>query len=106
MAFEIKRNDLRPHWRVQLTENGDPADISGAAGAAFTMKVGGTTKVNKEPMTIIDAPTGVVEYVWQTGDTDTSNTYNVEVEVDWGASTPQTFPSKGYFTIEITDDLA
>jgi hypothetical protein len=106
MAFEIKRNDRRPYWRVQLTQNGDPADITGAAGVGFTMKQGGTLKVNKASMLVVDALTGVVEYHWADGDTDTSGTYNVEVEVDWGDGELQSFPSKGYFTVEISDDLA
>lgn len=108
MAYEIKRNDLRPYWRVQLTQNGSPADITGATAVRFTMKAGtvGTAKINKQAMTVIDAPTGVVEYRWTGTDTDTSNTFNAEVEVDWGTGVPQTFPSKGYFTITISDDLA
>lgn len=108
MAYEIKRNDLRPYWRVQLTQNGTPADLTGAVAARFTMKVGttGTAKINKQAMTIVDAATGIVEYHWVVGDTDTSGTYNAEVEIDWGGTTPQTFPSKGYFTITINDDLA
>jgi hypothetical protein len=57
-------------------------------------------------MEIINAATGIVEYRWATGDTDTANTYNAEVEVDWGAGVTQTFPSKGYFTIVINEDLA
>lgn len=107
MAFEIKRNDRRPRWRVQLTANGSPADITGAVAATFTMKQGASiVKVNKQPMTIIDAAAGIVEYTWAAGDTDTSGTYNVEVEVDWGGGEYQTFPSKGYFTITVNDDLA
>jgi hypothetical protein len=108
MAFEIKQNDRRPRWRVQLTANGAPVNITGATGAVFTMMAGtsGTPKVNKAAMTIIDAPTGVVEYAWASGDTSTTGEFNVEVEVNWGGGETQTFPSVGYFTITIEDDLA
>lgn len=106
MAYEIKKNDRRPYWRVQLTQNGAPADITGNFGVYFTMKVGGTVKVSKEDMEIINAATGIVEYRWATGDTDTATTYNAEVEVDWGGGVTQTFPSKGYFTIVVNEDLA
>jgi hypothetical protein len=108
MAFEIKRNDRRPYFRVQLTENGDPADLSTAVAARLIMKSGTTVKINKQPMTFIDKPTGIVQYAWADGDTDTTGTYNVEVEVDWGGAPAefQTFPSAGYFTVDITDDLA
>ena len=108
MAFEIKQNDRRPRWRVQLTANGAPVNLTGATTAKFTMMAGtsGTPKVNKGDMTIVDAATGVVEYPWAAADTDTSGEYNVEVEVDWGGGETQTFPSVGYFTITIEDDLA
>lgn len=107
MAYEIKRNDRRPYWRVQLTQNGAPADITGNAGVTFTMKTGSTIKVNKATMVVIDPVLGIVEYRWSNAsDTDTSGTYNAEVEVDWGGGVTQTFPSKGYFAVEITDDLA
>lgn len=106
MAFEIKRNDRRPRWRVQLTENGNPADLTGAVGARFIMKSSTALKVNRQPMAIINAATGVVEYAWGATDTDTAGDFNAEVEVDWGAGETQTFPSKGYFAISITGDLA
>lgn len=108
MAFEIKRNDLRPHFRVQLTQNGTPADITGAVAARFIMKATTTLKINRQSMTVIDASEGIVEYAWGATDTDTSGAYNAEVEIDWGGSPVeyQTFPSKGYFAITIEDDLA
>lgn len=108
MAFEIKRNDRRPRFRVQLTENGEPADLTTATTARFIMKQGATLKINKVPMTFVDKPTGIVEYVWADGDTDTTGAYNVEVEIDWGGTPAelQTFPSSGFFTVTINDDLA
>lgn len=108
MAFEIKRNDRRPYWRVGLTANGAPANLTGATAAAFTMtdSSGGAPVVDKADMTIIDAATGVVEYAWAAGDTAVSGDYNIEVEVDWGGGETQSFPSDGYFTITINDDLA
>lgn len=108
MAFEIKQNDRRPRFRVQLTQNGDPADITGNTGVKFTMKQGSTTIVNKVAMTVIDAPTGVVEYAWATGDTATTGDFDVEVEVEWntGTTEPETFPSTGYFAVKINPELA
>jgi hypothetical protein len=107
MPFELKRNDRRPRWRVQLTANATPVDLSTASAVTFTMKQGtGTPKIEKEAMTIVDAVTGVVEYPWAAGDTDTAGDYNIEVEVDWGGGEFQSFPSKGYFTVKIEADLA
>jgi hypothetical protein len=106
MAYEIKRNDRRPRWRVQLLANGLPVDLTAASAARFIMKTGATLKVNRATMTFIDRTNGIVEYPWATGDTDTSGTYTAEVEVDWGGTEYQTFPSSGYFAITISDDLA
>lgn len=98
MAFEIKRNDRRPYFRVQLTQNNDPADLT-------TAIAGSTVKLNRLAMTFVDRPTGIVQYAWAAGDTDTSGDYNIEVEVDRGGAEYETFPSTGYFTIKINDDL-
>lgn len=107
MAFEIKRNDRRPYFRVQLTENGDPADLTTAVAARFLMKSGSTLKVNRAAMVFVDKPTGIVEYHWADGDLDTTGSYTAEVEIDWGGSPAefQTFPSTGYFAITVNDDL-
>lgn len=107
-GFTIKRNDRRPHWRVALSVNEIPLGVGTASAIKFTMKSGSTIKVNKANMDIIDAGSGLVEYAWQDGDTDTSGVYNAEVEIDWGGTPAelQTFPNEGYFTITIVDDLA
>lgn len=107
-GFTIKRNDRRPRWRVQLTANGSPVNGTLAANVRFIMKQGSTIKVNKQPMSAVDAANGIYEYIWADGDTDTSGTYTAEVEVDWGGTPAvlQTFPNTGYFSITIEDDLA
>lgn len=105
MAFEIKRNDRRPRFRVQLTANGSPVDLTGATAARFIMKSGSTMKVNRATMTFVDRAMGVVEYAWAAVDTDTSGPFNAEVEIDWGSSEFQTFPSSGFFAVIVNDDL-
>ncbi len=108
MAFEIKRDDRRPYFRVQLTQNGEPVDLTGATAVRFTMKEGATLKIDGASMVAVDAATGVFEYQWANGDTDTVGDYSVEVEVDWGGSPAilQSFPSTGYFTLTINPDLS
>ena len=91
-----------------MTANGQPANLTGNAGVKFTMAATPTAlpKVNKGAMTVIDPLTGVVEYAWAEGDTDEAGDFLVEVEVDWGGGEFQSFPSKGYFSVTIEDDLA
>jgi hypothetical protein len=105
MAFEIKKGDRRPRYRVQLTANGTPVDLTGATGVRFLMKAGttGTAKVDAAA-SVVDAATGIVEYAWALADTDTAGPFNVEFEVNWSGE-KQTFPSSGYFTITINEDL-
>lgn len=106
-AFEIKRNDRRPRYRLQLTANATPVDLTGASAVRFTMTpASGTAKISRQPMTIIDAATGIVEYTWTALDTDTAGDFNAEVEVDWGSGQYQTFPTKGFFMVTINPDLA
>lgn len=112
MAFEMKKNDLRPRYRLQLTQSDPsnptaqiPVDLTDASSAVFNMaSPAGALKVARGTMVFVDRPNGILEYAWVAGDTDTSGQYNVEVEVMWGTD-PQTFPSKGYFTVTIGDDL-
>lgn len=81
-----------------------PVDLTSATGVRFIMKTGSTIKVDAAAV-IITAASGIVEYRWLAVDTDTSGTYNVEFEVNW-AGEKETFPSTGYFTATISDDLA
>lgn len=107
MAFEIKRNDRRPYFRVQLKQNGTAADLTTASAARFSMKVGSTVTISRSAMVFIDKPTGVVEYRWGATDTATSGDFTAEVEIDWGGAPAeyQTFPSTGFFAVKINDDL-
>lgn len=115
MAYEIKRGDRRPYFRVRLTVTDPtsltvppaqiPADLTDAVGVRFIMRKLGEAPIVDDPGTFIDRATGIVQYAWATGDTAVSGTYNVEVEIDWGAGEKQSFPSTGYFTVTISDDL-
>ncbi len=58
----------------------------------------------KDTCTVTDAVDGRVTYLWQAGDTDTSGTYNIEFEIEWGTEI-QTVPNDSYITIKIVDDL-
>lgn len=112
MAFIIKQHDLRPRYRVKLTQTDPsnptatiPVDLTDATSVRFLMSTGAPTaaKVDAEAA-FIDRTAGIVEYAWETGDTDTSGDFSIEFEVLWGTE-PQTFPSQGYFTCRINADL-
>jgi len=106
MAFRIKTNDTSPKLGLTLTNSaGNAVGLSGAS-ARFHMKKYGETSLKVDAdATITDASGGVIEYAWQSSDTDTAGTYYGEVEITYGDSTVETFPNAGYFTIIIQEDL-
>lgn len=113
MAFEMKRGDRRPYFRVQLmvTDPANPTgpmipcDLTNATAVKFLMKTAAGALVVNDPGAFINRVQGIVEYAWLAGDTDvSSSSYQMEVEVDW-AGEKQSFPSTGYFAVSITDDL-
>lgn len=65
----------------------------------------GTAKVDANAVLVTPAA-GVVKYVWLLADTDTAGQYNGEFEVTFGDGRKQSFPSPGYLTIQVTDELA
>lgn len=108
MSFELKRNDRRPRFKVQLVHYNVPVDITTATAVLFSMRTGSTMKVTKQPMAVIDAVAGIVQYAWGATDTSLAGDFNAEVEVNWGTVLEpelQTFPSNGFFVIKIFEDL-
>lgn len=111
--FYIKKDDTRPKIRCTLEDaDGTEANLSGAS-VRFIMTpksedVGSTPTVDAAA-TVVDAPTGVVEYAWQAADTDTIGKYRAEWEVTFGDGGVETFPngtgSNAYIEVIITGDL-
>lgn len=108
-TFFIKQHDLEPGLEVQLLSGTDPVNLTQASSARLLMysrktglKVAGAMTITDQTVT---ANTGVVTYAWQAGDTDTVGIFNAEIQVDWPASRPQTFPAHQYFTVDVQKDL-
>lgn len=123
MAFEIKQNDRRPLFVVNLADNigeDDEASVNltTAGTAYFNMRdSGGSVKVSRGTCTITDAVSGEVTYAWGTADTNTVGSYEAEVEVLWNDGKAETFPggpsggdegttNSAYWAVTITDDIA
>ena len=105
MAFNIKQNDTSPSLQATLKDsNLTPINLNGATVEFHMKSLGGTIKVN-ETMTIVDSPNGIVKYDWQTGDTDTVGTYNVEFQVTYSDTTIETFPNNGNLVINVVREL-
>lgn len=111
-TFPMKQNDTDPAYRVQLfdiDENGTQtaANLGVGSSVVFNMKPlqGDTAKVDRGSATIVDAATGVVEYAWSVGDTDTPGVFKTEFEVTYSNGRRRTYPREGYGKIKIDDDL-
>jgi uncharacterized protein YfaS (alpha-2-macroglobulin family) len=105
MAFNIKQNDTSPSLQAILKDASGTAIILTAASVRFHMKaLDGTVKVDAA-MTVTDNLNGVVQYDWQTGDTDTVGSYSVEFEVTYLDNTIETFPNNQNLTISVVREL-
>ena len=105
MAFSIKQNDTSPSLQATLKDsNLTPINLNGATVEFHMKSLDGVIKVD-ETMTIVDSPNGIVKYDWQTGDTDTVGTYNVEFQVTYSDASIETFPNNGNLVINVVREL-
>ena len=106
-TFKIKQNDTKPPLKVILRDSdGLPADVTGAS-VVFSMRgqPAGTTKVDKQSVTINDASAGDLQYDWASANTNTADVYEGEFQVTYADTRVQTFPNDGYILIDVKDDV-
>ena len=110
--FTIKQGDLLPAIAATLMEgvgtvNEGPAPVTDADTVKFLMRrIGETTPTVNAAADWADQPASQVRYAWVSGDTATAGTYECEWEVTWPSGKKMTFPSAGYDTVRIFDDIA
>ena len=101
--FHIKKGDLRPTLRITVKDgNNDAVNLTGAT-VTFRMKLKGASayKVNSAA-TLVDAPNGVVEYLWSGTDTDTAGIYFAEFRIVLSGA-QQTSPNDRHLEVQIHD---
>ncbi len=103
--FNMKQYDLLPKLRLELLDGETPVDITNASEVRLLLKNRTVGLKIDATMEKYDAELGQVEYTWEEGDTDTLGSFQGEVQVLWPGQLPQTFPAKGYFTINVNRDL-
>lgn len=105
MAFTIKQNDTSPSLQATLKDaNNNPINLVAATVMFHLKSLDGTIKVDAE-MTVTDADNGVVQYDWQSGDTDTAGSYYAEFEVTYSDASVETFPNNSNLPISIRTEL-
>ena len=109
MDFEIKENDTSPALEGIVRDGfGSPIDLTGATIVLNTrLRPGGAVKVNGGSMgTVGSAVNGRVKYSWQASDTDTAGIYEAEIQITFSGGLIRTVPRKGYFIVDVSDDIA
>lgn len=109
--FKIKQGDTLPKLRATVTQGtpASPVDLTGAT-VVFNMRAstgGQAVKVNRGSATIVTPASGVVEYTFTAGNTDTPATYQGEFEATLADGGILTFPSGAdYIYVQVGDDVA
>jgi hypothetical protein len=104
--------DLQPEYKVTVTDStGGVVDITGAA-IRTTMRLSRSTTVKIDRSTAINissAAEGKFEYQWQSSDTDTTGTYDIEFEITPVAggkfTVPNRTPTEGVAKVRIVAGL-
>lgn len=104
--FTIKRNDTKPDLQVTLKgADGVAINLTGAT-VEFHMKLPNAAALKVEAAaTVVTAASGIVKYVWQSGDTDTCGLYDGEFEITFGDGTKLTCPNPDHLKILVYEDL-
>jgi len=103
--FVIKEGDRDPAIKATLERDGPPYDLSSAQRVDIVIGALRDPPAVDAQATIIDAANGVVEYAWQSGDTDEPGTYRTEWVVTTASGDEMTFPDDGYKTVTIQPEV-
>jgi len=107
--FFWKKNDTSPPLEVILRDGfGAPVNMTGATVVLNTRLLpGGAVKINGGSMGAVgSAVNGRQKYDPTASDTDTAGIYEAEIQATFSNGKIRTFPSAGFFTIEVVDDIA
>jgi hypothetical protein len=105
--FSLKVGDTLPRIRVTLSDvDGTPVSLAFCT-VKFRMKTSSNVIKVFADATIVDGPNGVVEYAWQTADTDTPGDFYAEWVLTFTSSPAgvQTVPNNTELLIQIRDML-
>lgn len=104
--FTIKQNDTLPILEVQLFDpDGNPLNLD-LCGVHFYMKNRYSSETINKQASIKDIENGIVQVIWEDGDTSKAGIYQCEFEVNMPDGKVITVPNDGYFLLQIVSELA
>jgi hypothetical protein len=106
-TFFIKKDTTVPSIAATLEDSkGDAIDLSQTSEVKFIMAPlsGGQPKVDASA-NVTDASNGVVQYDWQSSDTDTAGFYLCEWEITYSVGGTEKVPSTDHTYVHILEDL-
>lgn len=102
----IKQGDCEPGLRMRLiNEDGEPMDLMGFQVEARIRSTTTGDKIVDGAISLIDARNGIVEYDWNTNDTQNAGIYEGEVTAYDSQGCIITFPNSSYFNIQIMERI-
>lgn len=106
--FTLKQNDTSPSFDVVvMTGLKEVVDLTGFTAPEFHMWNRRTRAVVVDTTATIAAATGgLLRYTWLAADTDVPGLYEAEFQITDPAGGILSIPNDGYFTIEITPEVA
>lgn len=78
--LEVRQNDLLPPLTIDVTDQGEPVDMTTATSVNVLGYQGGVELFNRSATTV---GIGQVMMNWETGDTDTIGPMKVFVRINW-----------------------
>lgn len=97
--FVIKAGDTLPEYQLTLiaeTGNAQPLDVGVDRVEFRFQRRGQRSKTIVRTATLVDAPNGIVKYVWVDGDTDLDGVYDSTWKVFFTNGTEKSFPNVGF----------
>ncbi|HHY42578.1 MAG TPA: BppU family phage baseplate upper protein [Thermoanaerobacterales bacterium] len=104
--FVIKQGDTLPMLEAQLFDpDGNPLNLD-LCGVHFYMKNRYSSETINKQASIKDIENGIVQVIWEDGDTSKAGIYQCEFEVNMPDGSIITVPNDGYFLLQIVSELA
>lgn len=103
--FTIGQGARRPTIPAQLTESGQPINLTGASSVTLRALLPDGTTAITGTCTIDAASTGEVSYAWAANDTDTPGLYRLQFVITWSAGVTQALPTHRNATLLVVPSL-